>query len=712
MDKNQNRIISSNFFNLSDAVNDESLGSQADIVEVNQSEFNRGDDTGSVLSGYSSELVQIKTTDLVETTSQPLEYQGVSQGSTEGTQYQQLEPLKNADVALPTSELDDLNISVVEDNVETGSLDNIPEFTRVALKSAASSGTYGLKDTTSSGTEDLPNVALNLIDTSSNSTAITISSGSASIGSDVTFSHVTLGSSTAYSYTSGVSLSDVGASLRHVVGMTTLTGQALQAGDVDNSGSITLSDVGAALRHVVGMSTINTFDLVDGSGTRITSLGPSTANTTLYLVENGDVSLDGAFVSLPLLVGGDGNDTLSGGSGNDALTGGLGADTFEFTRTSGNTSVTDFNILEGDTLRFYNTGGANFDKDSIKSNSAGDGISIDYIHDKQTYSLDIALGLKNNQIYSSGSLNENSSNGAWFDRSLEVYGLELVLAGNVGGQSAVPDEWAYKVAETVKFLINPYVSEVNEVSQSNLIKTLLGNPGTWHNGFQTAQRIANEEGDMYSPNPLQNPESYVGYEAWLDSHMQNDMIWYQNEATTDNIIVEVLEHLMHTIHPFGVRGAVDGSFDALMGSDIEVESSQEYKSKDLYLAMKQAMDNGVFNPDYIDAPDNVLLKEYTYLLNFGMWEFGKEFWDDDENGEGSLAPEWGDNARTPDGILSNNPLGYQLFNAYFDPVLTRPEPQALREIFQNIENGSRYLDLIQPLPGSDEFLLHVEIVIV
>ena len=591
MDKNQNRSISSNFFNLSDAVNDESLGSQADIVEVNQSEFNRGDDTGSVLSGYSSELVQIKTADLVETTSQPLEYQGVSQGSTEGTQYQQLEPLKNADVALPTSELDDLNISVVDGDVETESVNDLQTFTRVALKAEASSGTYGLKDTTLSGTEDLPNVALNLIDASSNSTAITISSGSVSIGSDVTFSHVTLGSSTAYSYTSGLSLSDVGASLRHVVGLNTLSGQSLQAADIDNDGSVSLSDVGSALRAYVGLSTINTFDLVDASGTRITSLGPSTANTTLYLVENGDVSLDGAFVSLPLLVGGDGNDTLFGGSGNFALTGGLGADTFEFTRASANTSVTDFRISEGDTLKFYNTGGVNFDKDSIKSNSVGDGISINYTFDNQTYSMDIALGLKNNQIYSSGSLLENSSNGAWFNRSLEVYGLELVLAGNVGGQSAVPDEWAYKVAETVKLLVNPYVSEVDEMSQTNLIKTLLGYSGTWHDGLPTAQRIANEGGDMYSPNPLQNPESFLGYEAWLDSHMQNDMIWYQNEMSTDNIIVEVLEHLMHTIHPYGVRGAVDGSFDALMGTDSEVESSQDYKSNDLYLAMKQLPHN-------------------------------------------------------------------------------------------------------------------------
>ena len=171
---------------------------------------------------------------------------------------------------------------MADGDVETDSVNNLQTFTRVALKAEVSSGTYGLKDTTSSGTEDLPNVALNLIDASSNSTAITISSGSVSIGSDVTFSHVTLGSSTAYSYTSGLSLSDVGASLRHVVGLNTLSGQSLEAADIDNDGSVSLSDVGSALRAYVGLSTINTFDLVDGSGTRITSLGPSIAKYNSY----------------------------------------------------------------------------------------------------------------------------------------------------------------------------------------------------------------------------------------------------------------------------------------------------------------------------------------------------------------------------------------------------------------------------------------------
>lgn len=53
------------------------------------------------------------------------------------------------------------------------------------------------------------------------------------------------------------------------------------------------------------------------------------------------------------IVGGTGNDSIFGGTGGDTLVGGSGADTFEFTRTSSGTRVQDFDVLEGDKLRFF-----------------------------------------------------------------------------------------------------------------------------------------------------------------------------------------------------------------------------------------------------------------------------------------------------------------------------------------------------------------------
>ena len=54
---------------------------------------------------------------------------------------------------------------------------------------------------------------------------------------------------------------------------------------------------------------------------------------------------------------------------------------------------------------------------------------------------------------------------------------------------------------------------------------------------------------------------------------------------------------------------------------------------------------------------------------------------------GSLSPEWNDNARTPEGIQQNNPLGYALYNTYFAPVVSIPSKEVLRSIFQDNDQG-------------------------
>ena len=172
--------------------------------------------------------------------------------------------------------------------------------------------------------------------------------------------------------------------------------------------------------------------------------------------------------------------------------------------------------------------------------------------------------------YVSTDIASDNTNSEIFPQSMTVHGLKIVQAGAVGGQSAVPDNFTRKVGQVVKLLIDPTGTHINLTHQKRLIATLKGDTGTFHAGSPTAQRVGNSAGSSYDPNWLldENINSYTGYQTFLNSNMTNDMIWYQNASgpqptTQDSEIEEVMEHLFHTIHLFGLPGATPGSAQAL-----------------------------------------------------------------------------------------------------------------------------------------------------
>jgi hypothetical protein len=292
----------------------------------------------------------------------------------------------------------------------------------------------------------------------------------------------------------------------------------------------------------------------------------------------------------------------------------------------------------------------------------------------------------NEMYYSSGEI-INIEPVIFYDRELIINGIKLVAAGDIGGQKAVPDIWIYKTAQVFKLLMNKDSEGIDSEAQLNMIKTLKGEIG-WHQGIQTGQRIAYGGGDEYSPNFLTDngKQSYEGLEAFEDNLALDDMVWYKNidsKGTGDDDINEILEHTLHTLHRFGARGGVQGSTEALNAESEEGDIS----NTSVLLAMKEAYDNGVFDIEGYGGDINnqdawpVMLKEYQYLLTYGMWDYS-EFWDG-----GSLSPEWNDNARTPEGVLANNPLGYELFNTYLKPVISKPSKEILRNMFKDNDQG-------------------------
>jgi len=283
-----------------------------------------------------------------------------------------------------------------------------------------------------------------------------------------------------------------------------------------------------------------------------------------------------------------------------------------------------------------------------------------------------------------GILDVVGAGSEFYKREVTINGVKIMAAGNVGGQVAVPDAFLEKVARMVELFTDPSGEGINATSQITFIETLNGAPGTYHAGIPTVQRVARGGGDDYSPNFLRTPESY-DLDYINDSTFNNDMVWYLNSSGDgsgigDNDAAEVLEHVFHTIHMSGLDAIALKQYSYL---------SSDWASGPVYSAMKEAYDGGVWDSEgyggdaWKTDPEmfEVAQKEYLYLLNFGMFEYSS-LWEN-----GTLSPEWSDSVRTPSGILENNPLGYELFNTYIAPAISKPDLTTIRDIFQDGDVG-------------------------
>jgi hypothetical protein len=288
-------------------------------------------------------------------------------------------------------------------------------------------------------------------------------------------------------------------------------------------------------------------------------------------------------------------------------------------------------------------------------------------------------------VYQKGGILDVVGAGSeFYKREVTINGVRIMAAGNVGGQAAVPDAFLEKVARMVELFTDPSNESIAPDRQIILIETLSGAPGTYHQGTPTVQRVARGGGDDYSPNFLRTPESY-DLDDINDSTFNNDMVWYLNSSGEgfgkgDVDAAEVLEHVFHTIHMSGLDAIRLKQYSYLSG---------DWASGPLYSAMKEAYDGGVWDSEgyggdaWMTDPEmfEVAQKEYLYLLNFCMFDYTM-LWEN-----GTLSPEWSDSARTPEGILENNPLGLELFNEYIAPAISRPDVPTIRDIFQDGDVG-------------------------
>lgn len=256
-----------------------------------------------------------------------------------------------------------------------------------------------------------------------------------------------------------------------------------------------------------------------------------------------------------------------------------------------------------------------------------------------------------------------------FDRFLDVYGIKLVGTPAIGGAKANTNEFIKKVAKTVTWLLDStYGGSTDTTKQMAVIENMKKN--------KTAQKIGWQGTSSYNPSIVADNAGtfYEGLTKFNYNYQTVDYIWEQpNDSTNgDQQVLEVLEHLIHTITVYGLS-----ENSAL---------NQTNQTSDLYNAMVEAINANMFDISSYsgtfpgtDAEFRALLmREYLYLLVLGNWNYITEF-----VASGSLAPEWHDNMRTPEGILANNPLGSALYTNHILPVLTKPSKTVLRSIYQD-----------------------------
>lgn len=154
---------------------------------------------------------------------------------------------------------------------------------------------------TTSSTQGITGLDVELWADSASSAAATYgaTNGEITVPTSQTFAQVKLSVAAAYNMADSIDISDILLAVKDIIGVSSLTGNAQHAADVNNDSSVDISDVLSMVKHVIGIAPIDHFDLIDSNSALVTELTPLTSgNAPQYqLVMNGDVNGDGDFAN-------------------------------------------------------------------------------------------------------------------------------------------------------------------------------------------------------------------------------------------------------------------------------------------------------------------------------------------------------------------------------------------------------------------------------
>jgi hypothetical protein len=125
----------------------------------------------------------------------------------------------------------------------------------------------------------------------------TATNGDRTAPTSQTFAQIKLSVAAAYNMADAIDISDILLAVKDIIGVSSLTGNGQHAADVNNDSSVDISDVLLMVKHIINIAPIDHFDLIDGSGDRVSQLTDLITGDapSFQLIMNGDVNLDGAF---------------------------------------------------------------------------------------------------------------------------------------------------------------------------------------------------------------------------------------------------------------------------------------------------------------------------------------------------------------------------------------------------------------------------------
>ena len=238
-----------------------------------------------------------------------------------------------------------------------------------------------------------------------------------------------------------------------------------------------------------------------------------------------------------------------------------------------------------------------------------------------------------------------------YHRYIDVVGLRMFILPEVG------DEFIYKVSE-VYYLMLQEGEHIDQDIRSSYLQTVKTESVFQKIGYEGPERYR-----LDSDPPGVDCCPGKGYE---DNH--TDFIWEYPDASADDQIGEVVEHLLHTVT--GVAFALEFT-----------EWNWENPNSEIILAMNEAIEKKIFDiSSYEEIKNSGNVEDFNRItsIEFAFWGIITEW------GYGDLydLPNDEFTISTPNELKEELPLFHKLFENTIKTIFTPPNKDYLRELFR------------------------------